>query len=99
MANLYTPQQKYAAVTAAGVTITFLPAGARMGASFIVNSGLKACWFTFDGLAVASNGDGRTYLPPGGIFNWDKAYFETIHFITAGADTTDVQIIATQAAS
>jgi hypothetical protein len=97
MANYYLPQQKYVGVTNAGATITFTPL--RMGAVFIVNIGAKSCWFTFDGVAVASNGNGRTFLPAGAVLNLDKTYFEFINFITAGADTTSVQVVATQAPS
>jgi hypothetical protein len=99
MANFFKPQQKYLAVTSAGQTMTFLPVNTYMGAGFVVNSGSKYCWFTFDGIAVASNGDGRTILPPGGVLNLGTTYYKKIHFITAGLDTTDIQVIATQAPS
>jgi hypothetical protein len=92
----FTPQQDYLAVTDVAGFINF---PSVMGSVFIVNAGTEPVWFTFDGTPVASMGNGRTVLPSFGVFNWDKAYFQSLGFICAAGKTTDVQVIAVQAPS
>lgn len=94
MANPRTPQQKYLAVTAINGFITFTT---KMACAYILNTGSKNVWFTFDAAAVGSNGDGRTLLPAGVALNIPNCDYFRIGFITAGADTSDIQVIATEA--
>jgi hypothetical protein len=92
----YTPLQRYLAVTDFAGFINF---PTLMGSVYLVNAGTEPVWFTFDGTPVAAMGNGQTVLPSFGVFNWDKAYFQSIGFVCAAGKTTDVQLIATQAPS
>ncbi len=90
---LYAEQNKVVAATGAGATADY---GRQMGAYSCYNKGAKDCWGRLDGIPVASDMDGQFFLKAGGrAHGASRANFRTITFITAGMDTTTVEVTAT----
>lgn len=92
--NPRTLQQKFVPCTAVNNTLTFIT---TMSTAFLLNTGSKPVWFTVDGTATGSDGDGRSQLPPGVPFSLPAGSYLSIDFVCAFGDVTGVQVAATQA--
>lgn len=93
MSTPYTPQHFFLAVTTSISSKSFNVDAGRIN---MLNTGAFACWFTLDGTApVASDGDGRSQLPPGVAYSLSMTGVSVLKAICASGGSAGIQIIIT----